>query len=265
MKVCVIGLWHLGSVTSACLANFGYDVVGFDHDEEIIENLNKAKAPIFEPGLDEMIKTSIEKKQLSFTSNISKAMSGAEYVLLAMDTQVDDKDIVDLTSVNQIMHEIILHISNKTTIIVQSQVPVGTCNEFINMIKQKKKNLEFSLVYCPENLRLGKSIEIFTKPDRIIIGSDDKKTTQKVMSFFNFLDCPKITMDLKSAEMTKHSINAFLATCISFINFIGNTCEQVGADAKKSFRRLNDGSTHRFIFTFTSWLRFFWRYLRSRC
>lgn len=232
-KVCVLGLWHLGSVTSACLANFGYDVIGFDKDESLIQNLKRAKAPIFEPGLDALLKKNLDNKRLLFTTNIQEAVQDAKYILLSMDTHVDDQDMVNLNSVYDIVNEIADLIADDAVIIIQSQVPVRTCEDFIRIIKQKRSDVQFGLAYCPENLRLGKAIEIFEHPDRIIIGANDELTANKVESLFDIIDCPKIKMDLKSAEMTKHTINAFLATCISFINWIGNICEEVGADVNR--------------------------------
>lgn len=231
-NVCVVGLWHLGSVTSACLSNSGHRVVGIDKDIIVVENLQKGKAPIFEPGLDDLIKKNIASRKLQFTTDIKEATSSADFILLTIDTPVDDNDRVDLDSVYDAINEISTHLSNKAIIIIQSQVPVGTCNEFIKIIKKKRPDLVFGLAYCPENLRLGKAIDLFEKPDRLIIGSDDKDVANRVSEFFDILDCPKIIMDLRSAEMTKHSINAFLATCISFINWIGMICEEIGADPK---------------------------------
>lgn len=233
MKVGVLGLWHLGCVTSACLAKLGYQVTGFDRDNMVIENLKLAKAPISEPNLDELIKNNLENNLIQFTTNIEEAIRKTPYVLLTIDTPVDEKDQVDLTSIYDTINEIAKFLEDDTIIIIQSQVPVGTCDDFIKIIREKKPDIRFGLGYCPENLRLGKSIEVFEKPDRIIIGANDEKTANKIESFFSILNCPKIKMDLKSAEMTKHAINAFLATCISFINWIGNVCEEVGADAKK--------------------------------
>lgn len=231
-NVCVMGLWHLGSVTSACLANLGYNVICTDKDDTIVKNLQKGKAPIFEPGLDDLIKKNIDNGRLQFITDTKTATGSADFVILAIDTPVDDNDMVDLSSVYYAINEISTHLCNRAVIIVQSQVPVGTCNEFIKTIRKKRPDLAFGLAYCPENLRLGKAIELFEKPDRIIIGSDDKETANRVSEFFSILDCSKITMDLKSAEMTKHSINSFLATCISFINWIGMISEEVGADPK---------------------------------
>lgn len=246
-KVGVIGSWHLGSVTSACLANFGYEVIGFDIEQSIIDGLNQAKAPLFEPGLDELLKKNLGNKHLQFTTDMEEAITDSEYILLTIDTPVDEQDRIDLTSVYNAIEAITKFITNNATIIIQSQVPVGTCNDFIKIIKQKRPDIEFGLSYCPENLRLGTAIDSFEHPDRIIIGSDDEQTANRVKSFFEVINCPKIIMSLKSAEMTKHSINVFLATCISYINWIGNICERIGVDANKvseglmSERRIGKG------------------------
>lgn len=231
-NVCVIGMWHLGSVTSACLADLGYVVVGFDSDNVVIENISKGKPPIFEPRLEDMIQKNLKNGRLRFTNKID-SIGKVDYILLTIDTPVDDNDNVDLTSVYHAVNIISEIVHENSIIIVQSQVPVGTCDDFIKIIKQKRPETKFGLAYCPENLRLGKAIEIFQNPDRIIIGANDDQTQIKAKQFFDVINCPKIFMDLKSAEMTKHSINAFLATCISFINWVGNLCEEVGADAKK--------------------------------
>jgi UDPglucose 6-dehydrogenase len=230
--VCVIGLWHLGSVTSACLADLGYAVVGYDSDKNVIENISRGKPPIFEPRLEEMIKKNLENGRLRFTSS-PDSIGKADYISLTIDTPVDDNDNIDLTTVYDAISMISKIISENSIIIIQSQVPVGTCDDFVEKLKQKRPDVKFGLAYCPENLRLGKAIDIFQNPDRIIIGANDEQTQIKAKELFDVINCPKILMDLKSAEMTKHSINAFLATCISFINWIGNLCEEVGADAKK--------------------------------
>ena len=232
MNVGIIGLWHLGSVTSACLANYGYNIIGYDVDKEVIKNLNKGVSPIEEPFLEDLIKENIRKNNLRFTSDLKEAIKDSDFVFLTIDTPVDENDDVDLSSVFSSIDDMIGFLKEDTTIIIQSQVPVGTCNELVNRIKQNTKS-KFNLAYCPENLRLGKAIELFQNPDRIIIGADSQETLDKVSVFFDIIGCPKVTMDLKSAEMTKHAINAFLATCISFINWIGNACGETGADANK--------------------------------
>ena len=233
MKVSVLGLWHLGSVTSACLANYGYNVTGYDKDQLVVKNLNNGHAPISEPGLDSLIEKNINDNTLKYTNNLQEAVENSDFVLLTIDTPVDEDDNVDLSPIFDIIDKIADFVKDGTTIIIESQVPVGTCNDVANRIKKKFPNLRFNLAYCPENLRLGKAIEIFQNPDRIIIGADDEQTKEQVRLFFDIIDCPKIIMDLKSAEMTKHAINSFLATCISFINLIGNVCEEIDADAVK--------------------------------
>lgn len=232
MKVGVLGLWHLGCVTSACLARFGYQITGFDRDETIIKNLRHGKTPISEPGLEDLIKNNLDNKRLQFTTDIEEAIRGSNFVFLTIDTPVDDHDRVDLTSVYEMVNDVAKFAENDITIVVQSQVPVGTCDDFLKIIRVKRPDLKFGIGYCPENLRLGKAIEVFDNPDRIIIGTNDEQTANNIEQFFSILNCPKIKMDLKSAEMTKHSINAFLATCISFINWVGMISEEVGADPK---------------------------------
>lgn len=232
-NVAVIGLWHLGSVTSACLSKLGYNVIGYDSDESRIINLNKGIPPISEPRLEDLIKKNIEEKHLLFTNSLSEALKNSEFILLTIDTPVDEKDRVNLDPIFSIMKDIIKDVRNDVCIIIQSQIPVGTCDKFLKNIEKIRPKSHIEISYCPENLRLGNAIEIFERPDRIIIGANNEKTANKVKSFFDVIDCPKILMDLKSAEMTKHSINAFLATCISFINWIGNVCEEVGADSSK--------------------------------
>jgi UDPglucose 6-dehydrogenase len=232
IKVCVLGLWHLGTVTSACLANF-YQVIGFDKNQSTIASLKSAKSPISEPGIDQLLQKNLERGRLSFTTDIKEALDDAHYIILASDTPLDDQDRVDLTGSYETINKIAEMIKDNVVIIIQSQVPVGTCEDFIRIIKQKRPTLKFGLAYCPENLRLGKAIEVFEKPDRIIIGANDEFTIRKTESFYDFLNCPKIKMDLRSAEMTKHVVNAFLATCISFVNWMGNMCELIHADAKK--------------------------------
>ncbi len=232
-KVCVIGLWHLGCVTSACLANFGYNVIGYDKDKKVIKNLVKGKAPILESGLNKLIKKNVNSKKLQFSNNIKEVVSDANYILLTIDTPVDEQDRIDLSPVNDMIDEISKFMTDQVTIIICSQIPVGTSKKYIEVIKQSRPDIRFGLAYCPENLRLGNAIKKFKNPDRIIIGVENKETGKKVIKFFDILNCPKIIMSLEEAEMTKHAINAFLATCISFVNSIGNLCNKMGIDMRK--------------------------------
>jgi UDPglucose 6-dehydrogenase len=232
-KVCVVGIWHLGSVYSGCLAELGCLVIGVDRDKDKVRNLNRGVPPLFEPGLGEVILKNIRLNRLSYTVDLKRAVVGASFVLIAFDTRVDENDEVDLSGVYDIAAELSEWLENGSIVIVSSQVPVGTCEEIKSLIRQKRPSLNFDVAYVPENLRLGQAIARFMNPERIVIGADNESTLDRVEEFFSVVKAPKIRMNLRSAEMTKHALNAFLATSISFINEIANLCDEVGADALK--------------------------------
>lgn len=232
-KVCVIGIWHLGCVTSACLADLGYSVVGMDKDQNRVKNLNSGIPPLFEPGLQELLMNGIKTKRLSYTTDLSHALKGAGYVLITFDTPVDENDEVDLSEIFTTSIELSRYLENDSVITVSSQVPVGTCEQIKAVIKQSNPSLNFDISYSPENLRLGQAIEAFKNPDWIVIGADSPTTVNKVEALFAPISAPVVKMNLRTAEMTKHALNAFLATSISFANEIANLCDEVGADALK--------------------------------
>jgi UDPglucose 6-dehydrogenase len=232
-KVCVIGLWHLGCVYSACLAGFGYSVTGVDGNTERVKNLNKGIPPVFEPELEELIINNIESGHLTYTTDMENAVCNCPYIIIAFDTPVDDNDEVDLSPITNTCKRIAPYLNNGCVLIISSQVPVGTCEKIKAMIMKENPSLDFDIACCPENLRLGKAIAYFKNPDRIIIGADSDDTLYKTEKFFSVVPAPAIKMGLKSAEMTKHALNAFLATSISFSSEIANICDEVGADALK--------------------------------
>jgi UDPglucose 6-dehydrogenase len=232
-KVCVIGIWHLGSIYSACLAELGYSVVGVDKDQNRVNNLNKGMPPLFEPGIEELILKNIHLNRLRYTTDLRNALVGASFVIIAFDTRVDENDEVDLSEIFDTTAALAEWLENDTIVIVSSQVPVGTCEKIKSLIRQKRPSLNFDVAYVPENLRLGQAVERFMHPERIVIGADNESTLDKVEEFFSIVEAPKIKMDLRSAEMSKHALNAFLATSISFINEIANLCDEVSADALK--------------------------------
>lgn len=232
-KVCVVGIWHLGSVYSACLAELGYSVVGVDRDQNRVKNLNQGVPPLFELGLGELIAKNISLNRLSYTVDLKDAVVGASFVLIAFDTRVDENDEVDLSEVYDTAAELTEWLENDSIVIVSSQVPVGTCEEIKSLIRKKRPSLDFDVACVPENLRLGQAIDRFMNPERIVIGADNDNTLDKVEAFFSVVKAPKMRMNSRSAEMTKHALNAFLATSISFINEIANLCDEVGADALK--------------------------------
>ena len=232
-KICVIGTWHLGSVVSACFADLGYSVVAVDNNARAIEVLKKGIPPLFEPGLEELINRNVKAGRLSYSTDLGEAVKGCKHVLITYDTPVGENDEVDLSIIFATAKELAKHLENKSVITVSSQVPVGTCEQIREIIKKHNHSLDFDIAYSPENLRLGQAIERFLNPDRIVIGAESDITLDKVAKLFNVIQAPVIRMNLRTAEMTKHAINAFLATSISFANEMGNLCDEVGADASQ--------------------------------
>ena len=242
VRICLIGIWHLGAVYSACLADVGYQVVGVDKDVRRVEDLMAGRPPLFEPGLEELIKANIGRGSLNYTTDLSYALKGSSYVLVTMDTPLDDNDEVDLSEIFAICRELAERMDNGSIVIVSSQVPVGTCEQMKSMIKQENPTLDFDVAYSPENLRLGQAIEVFRNPDRIVIGANSLSTLDKAEEFFAPLGAPVIRTNLRTAEMTKHALNAFLATSVSFANEIANLCDEAGADALKVAEALRSDS-----------------------
>ena len=244
MKVCVFGLWHLGTVTAACLASAGHQVVGLDFDCEIVQRLQQGQPPISEPGLEDLIKQSIANRRLTFTDNINNAVKDAEIVWVTYDTPVNDEDQANVEYVVERVMRLYPYLPDGTLVLVSSQLPVGTTKRleqaYLKLHPEvsslDKQPITFG--YSPENLRLGIAINVFTCPDRVVVGLRCEDDRQRVIALFQpFTDCIE-WMSVESAEMTKHAINAFLATSIVFINELAILCEQSGADAKEVERGL---------------------------
>jgi UDPglucose 6-dehydrogenase len=238
MKICVQGLWHLGSVTAACLASVGHDVAGLDADQKTVDGLNQGKAPLFEPGLDDLIKAGAAKGQLRFTSVIADAAADAEILWTTFDTPVDDEDRADVEFVLNQVQAVLPALADGAVVLVSSQMPVGSVRalEAFARLNFPSKQLHFAC--SPENLRLGKALDVFLKPDRIVVGVRTLETQQKLEPLLQSLTTRIEWMSVESAEMTKHAINAFLATSVTFANEIAAICELVGADAKEVERGL---------------------------
>jgi len=237
MKICVFGLWHLGCVTAACLADKGYNVIGLDPNEDIVNNLNKGISPIQEPHLDELIKLKLYDN-LHFTTNIQSALKDAQIIWITFDTLVDDNDNADEIYVKRQIMSIFPYVANGTIVIISSQLSVGSTRKLEKEYRNWywfKKDVHFA--YSPENLRLGKAIAVFNNPERIIVGINDyekgNKTIVKLLGQFCINpDCNIIWMSPESAEMTKHALNSFLATEVAFINEIATICEKTGANVR---------------------------------
>jgi UDPglucose 6-dehydrogenase len=233
MKLCVIGLWHQGVVAAACFADMGYDVVAADTDAKKIADLNAGKAPLFEPGLDELLKKGLGGGHLKFVADLAGAVKGRRDVLLMFDTPVDENDRSDLSGVFAAVEAMAPNLEEDTVLLVTAQVPVGTCDEIARILRERRPGLKFGITYSPENLRLGQAIERFMHPALPVIGSDDAAALDRVEQWFKPLGVKWERVNLRTGEMTKHALNAFLATSVTFANELGNLCDEVGADGQR--------------------------------
>ena len=238
MRVCVQGLWHLGSVTAACLAASGHDVSGLDADVATIEKLKLGKAPLFEPGLDDLLQAGIDQGRLHFHSNPAQALAGAEVMWVAFDTPVDDDDQADVAFVLDQVQLALPHLADGALVLVSSQMPVGSVRKLETFSQQSLPDKKFEFACSPENLRLGKAIEVFSNPDRIVVGVRTVRAREVLQKLLAPITDQVEWMSVESAEMTKHAINAFLATSVTFANEVAAICELVGADAKEVERGL---------------------------
>lgn len=232
MKIAVIGLWHLGNVIAACLADKNHDVLAFDSNREIIHLLQQGGSVIYEPGLNELQKQAAKNGKLHYTSDLNQ-LTESEIIWIAFDTPVDEHDVADVNFVSNEIKRVLLYTKQSALVIISSQVPVGTTRQLqqVCMEKWPKKNITFA--YIPENLRLGKAIDVFKNPDRIVVGLQIEADKNRIQNLLKPFTQNIIWMSIESAEMTKHAINAFLATSIIFMNEISEICERVGANARE--------------------------------
>ena len=232
MKVCVIGTGYVGLVVGTCLAENGNNVICVDCDKEKLSKLEKGIIPIYEPSLEELIKSNIKEERLIFTNSIEYAVQNSDICFIAVGTPQDKSGEADLEQVLNVTKEIAKAMNGYKIIVEKSTVPVGTCDKLSEIIK-KTTTFDFDIVSNPEFLKQGNAVDDFMKPDRIIIGSNSTKATklmQELYSPFLRTGNPIILMDTKSAELTKYASNTFLAMKISFANQIANICEKTGAD-----------------------------------
>lgn len=231
--VCVLGLWHLGSVNAVGFAEKGFKVTGieFDSEKKISEFMNGIP-PIYEPNLEKLLKKHLKNGNLEFSSKIKKAKE-ADYVVIAYDSPVNEKDEVDITVVKEAAELVAPNLKEFTPVIITSQIPLGTSEKLQILIKSINNNWKSGVVYTPENLKLGTAIDRFLKPDMLVFGSNNEHASNEVLKLYEDFNTEKINMDLKSAEMVKHALNAFLATSITFINEIANLSDLLGVDSVK--------------------------------
>ena len=230
MKLCMIGTGYVGLVSGTCFADIGNQVYCVDKDKNKIDKLNSGISPIYEPGLDELIKKNYNANRLIFTTDIKKAINSSDLIFICVGTPTKKGSLkVDLSFVYKCSKEILKYTKKKKIIITKSTVPVGT-GDIIEKIIKKKKKL-FSVISNPEFLREGEAIRDFRYPDRIVIGSDNKsefKTMRKLYSPLISKGAKFFTTSRKGAELIKYASNAFLATKITFINELANLCEKAG-------------------------------------
>jgi len=237
MRVCVYGLWHLGSVTAACVAEH-FLTTGCDPDAETVARLRQATPPVAEPGLAELIAAGLSTGRLSFSIDLAPAVESADVIWVTFDTPVNDDDVADVDAVRAHVEAIFPHIREGALVLVSSQVPVGFTASLERAFRSLYPDRRASFACSPENLRLGRALLSFRQPQRIVAGvrtEEDRAILAVLVAPFS----PNVLwMDVESAEMTKHALNAFLATSVVFINEVAELCEQVGADAAQVERGL---------------------------
>jgi len=234
MNISIIGSGYVGLVTGACFAELGNKVVCADNDINKISLLKKGILPIYEPGLEEMIKLNLKNKRLKFTSSIRVAVNSSEVIFIAVGTPALENGEADLTGIENVARSIAQNMDGYRLIVEKSTVPVETCAWVKKTISTYvKKGHKFDVVSNPEFLREGSAINDFTHPDRIVLGVESIKAKQIMISLYQPLNRPILVTNIKSAELIKHASNAFLATKISFINAVSRICDKVGADVKE--------------------------------
>jgi UDPglucose 6-dehydrogenase len=237
MKIAVAGCGYVGLVTGTCLAETGVNVICFDIDANKIRQLNEGLIPIYEPGLDIMIKRNIKKGRLNFTTEIKVAIEDSEVIFIAVGTPPLNNGSASLEDVFSVAKKIGSEINNYILVVTKSTVPVGTSVKIRKVIQDelnlRNLSVSFDIASNPEFLKEGAAIEDFLKPERIVIGIDNNKAREimeKLYKPFLLNNHPILFMDIPSAELTKYAANAMLATRISFINEIANLCDLLGAD-----------------------------------
>lgn len=236
MKITVIGTGYVGLVAGVGYADMGNFVICVDSDVEKIEKLSKGEVSIYEPGLEELVKSNIKENRLRFSTDIENAIKESDVCFIAVGTPQNSDGSSDINAVIDVAQKIGKSINGYKIIVNKSTVPVGTAEKISQIIKENmNSNYDFDVVSNPEFLKQGSAVEDFLYPDRVIIGSDSKRATavmKEIYAPFFRTGNKIIIMDVKSAEMTKYAANSFLATKISFMNEIANLCEKVGADAE---------------------------------
>ncbi|NQV62268.1 MAG: UDP-glucose/GDP-mannose dehydrogenase family protein [Cryomorphaceae bacterium] len=256
MNLTVIGTGYVGLVSGTCFAEMGNNVHCIDIDQQKIDHLKNGVIPIYEPGLEAMVKRNVENNSLHFSTDIAAQLPTTDVAFIAVGTPMGEDGAADLQYVLQVAKSIGTHMTKPLIIVDKSTVPVGTADKVRNAIQEaldlRGENISFSVVSNPEFLKEGDAIADFMKPDRVVIGAEDPEACEVMrklyMPFFRSSMDRLIIMDVRSAEMTKYVANAMLATKISFMNEVANICELVGADVNKV--RIGIGSDSRIGYSF---------------
>ena len=236
MKICMLGAGYVGLVSGACFSDLGNIVVCADVDKKKIDILNSGKIPIYEPGLNELVKKNFEQKRLSFTTDISSSIKSSDIIFICVGTPTKkNSNTANLKYIFQVAKVISLNINKYKVIVTKSTIPVTTGDTIEKIIKKKNKLNRFDVVSNPEFLREGEAIRDFVYPDRVIVGTDSKKANKIMKSLYLPIikkEGRYINTTRRSAEMIKYASNAFLATKISYINELANLCEKTSVDIK---------------------------------
>ena len=255
MRVTIFGSGYVGLVTGACLADAGNHVVCVDVDAGKIERLNRGEVPIHEPGLEELIRRNTEAGRIEFTTDAAHGVEHGLFQLIAVGTPPDEDGSADLRYVLGAARTIATHMDRYCVVVTKSTVPVGTADkvrkEIASTLKGRGAKVEFDVVSNPEFLKEGAAIQDFMKPDRVVVGTDNPRTTELMRALYEPFTRNHdrlIVMDIRSSELTKYAANAMLATKISFMNELANLAERLGADIEKV--RVGIGSDPRIGYSF---------------
>jgi len=255
MNITVVGSGYVGLVSGTCFAEMGNNVTCVDIDPVKIEKLNQGIIPIFEPGLEAMVLKNVKNKNLFFTTQLDEALQNSEIAFIAVGTPMGDDGSADLQYVLAVAKSIGQSMQKRLIVVDKSTVPIGTADKVKATIQKeldvRNSDLKFDVVSNPEFLKEGAAIDDFMKPDRVVIGTDSDYAKDKMKQLYHpfcMISDRFISMDIRSAEMTKYAANAMLATKISFMNEIANICERVGADANQV--RIGIGSDQRIGYSF---------------
>ena len=237
MKMAMIGTGYVGLVSGVCFSDFGYDVICVDKNAAKVEQLEAGKAPIFEPGLEDVMARNVAAGRLHFTTDLAAALDGADAVFIAVGTPTRRGDgHADLSYVYAAAEEIAAALGDYAVVVTKSTVPVGTNREVKRILERTRPDLALDVASNPEFLREGSAIDDFMRPDRVVVGTESDRAAAVMAEIYRPLflrEFPVVQTDIESAEMIKYAANAFLATKISFINEIAALCERTGGDVKQ--------------------------------